>query len=811
MGWIYDLQTATRSLARSPGFTLLAVLVVALGIGASTTIFSILDTLLLRALPYAGAERIVTVWENNPVSGIEKDDVAPGNFFDWRDQAESFEGLAALDPYSYDLTGVERPEVLFAARVTEGFFDIMGTSALHGRTFTDEDYRSGAGQVLMLGHGLWERRFGADPNLVGNALELDGVPYTVVGILPPTFDPHLHPVSSARETWVPLIPQDWERTTRGSRWWNVVARLHEGVGVGQAQAEMDAISARLAADYPDTNRSIRANVVPLREHLVGSSRLGLLVLQGAVLLLLLIACANVAGLFLARGTERAGELSVRAALGADRLHLLRQLLSESLVVALVGGGLGMLGAFLAVDLMGALAPQDLPRINETTVDGRVLLFAALVTAVAAILAGVFPALQLSKPDLQGAMKEGRSSMAGASRRTARSGIVVAEVALSVVLVAGAGLMARSFLSLMSVDPGFDKQGVAVAQMFRYVDGESAQERAVVFDEMVERIRALPGVTDAGITLALPFIESNIGVQTSFAVEGRGVERVGEAPNAFVNVATPGFFSAMGMQSLEGRLVTNEDLATSTPVVVVTQALARRHWPGQSAVGERIRFLDDQGVPDTVVREVVGVVADLQHDGLESEARPEVYLPLSQSPRGGVVVVARTAGSADALTGPIQEAIWGVDVNQTLYRVATLEDLVAKSVAARRFNLWLLMSFAGIALALAAVGIYGVVSYATRLRTQEFGIRMALGADRRLVLREAMGRGVRLAGLGLAIGLVASLGLTSVLRSLLFGVGPRDPLTLVAVVGVLMGVALLATWLPARNATRVDPATALRAE
>jgi putative ABC transport system permease protein len=808
---LYDVRHSVRQVMRRPNFSLLAILVVALGIGSATAIFSVFDTLVIRALPYEDADRIITIWQSDSEAGLERSDVAPANFIDWRDQAASFEQLAALDPYSLDLTGDERPEVLFAARVSRGFFEAFGTVLLYGRLFEPAEYEEYR-RVVILSHGLWQRRFGGDPDLVGSTIQLDGEPHTVIGILPPSFNPYLHPTVRDREAWIPLVFQGWEENVRGSAWWNVVGKLRRDATIDEARAEMDAISARLAQDHPTTNKTVRANLVPLRDHLVGNVKTALLVLQAAVVFLLLIACANVASLFLARGTEREAEFAIRGALGAGRLRLLRQLFTESTVLAVLGGLLGVALAFWSVELMVAMGPAELARIEEVRVDGRILVFALALTGLTAIVAGLVPSLHFSRPDLRGSMSEGRTTTAGRTRQRIRSGLVVAEVALSLVLVVGAGLLVRSFVTLLAVDPGFEKENVAITQVFRYVDDETPEERREFFRQALERIRALPGVQSAGAVSAVPFIEANIDIQQPIHIEGRPDERPEDAPNAFVAMATDDYFRTMGIALLEGRGIERTDVADAPPVIVLTEALARRHWPGESPIGERVRigdWSDDEG--RQVVWEVVGVVRPVRHDGLDRDPRPELFVPHAQTNMGSMSFVARTEGDARALLAPMQKEIWELDPLQTFYRVATLKELVSRSTAARRFNLWLLATFAGLALIIAAVGIYGVVSYSTRARTHEFGIRMALGADNREVLSEAMEKGLRLTGLGVALGLAGSLGLTRLMQNLLFGVSARDPITFLVVGALLVAVALAATYLPARRATLVDPAVALRVE
>jgi putative ABC transport system permease protein len=813
---IHDVKMALRQLRSRPGFSLLAVLVIALGIGAATAIFSVLDTLVLRTLPYDDADRIVTIWENNRESGLLRDDVAPANFLDWREQAESFEAIAALEPYSLDLAGDERPEVLFSGRVTESFFEVLGTRALYGRTFRAEDYAEG--KVVVIGERLWERRFGSDPDLVGRAIELDGEPYTVVGIVPQYFDPNLNPTVRERETWIPLVLEGWEETVRGSRWWRVVAKLREETSLAEARAEMDAISGRLATDYPETNAAIRANVVPFHDHLLGNARPALFILQGAVLFLLLIACANIASLLLARGTERESEFAIRAALGAGRPRLMRQLLTESATLAVVGGAVGVLLALWGVDLLAAIGPTGIPRLDEVSVDGRVLGFAVVLVLGTALLFGIIPAAHFSRPDLQSSMKETRTSTAGSARQRIRNGMVVAEVALSVILVVGAGLLARSFVSLLEVDPGFRPARVAAVQIFRYTEGETSEQRRVFFAEALDRIRALPGIRSAGAVTALPMIEANIAVQRQFQIEGRALERPEDTPNTFVAFATGDYFRTMGIPLLAGRVIERSDGPDGRRVAVITESLAHRYWPAESPIGQRVR-VDPHGDEDDEAAgeqgwEVVGVVGQVRHDGLDHEPRPELFLPHAQVSgglAGSMTLVARTEGDPAAYLEPMQEQVWALDPTQTIYRAATLGELLAKSVATRRFNLGLLGSFAAIALLLAAVGIYGVISYTTKARTHEIGVRMALGAGHGKVLREVMGRGLVLTLIGVAIGLLGSLGLTRVMTDLLYGIGPRDPLTFVGVAVLLAAVALMATYLPARRATAVDPAVTLRSE
>lgn len=810
-----DFRHAFRGLWKRPGFSLLAVLVIALGIGPVTAMFSVLDTLLIRALPYEGADRIVTIWEDNQESGIERDDVAPANFLDWREQAESFEEIAALAPASLDLTGEERPEVLFGAVVTEGFFQALGTRELLGRTFEADDFNPGAGKVVVLSHSLWQRRFGADAGLVGQALQLDGEPYTVVGILPSSFDPHLLPAVGDREVWIPLVLEGWEQEVRGSRWWNAVGRLRSDVSLPQARAEMDSISTRLSRDFPETNQGIRARLVPLREHLAGNARSALLVLQGAVGLLLIIACANLAGLFLARGAERRGEFAIRGALGAERWQMVRQILAESCGIAMAGGLFGIVLAHWTVRLITAFAPADVPRLEQVVLNGRVLVLAIALVLVTTLVAGLIPSLRLSRTDPTGTLGQQRTTPMGEIDRRLRSGMVVAQIALSVVLLVGAGLLARAFVQLLGVDPGFDRENVAAVQIFHSRSGETPQERREFVRQVVERIGALPGVRSAGGVSAMPFIETNISPQQAFLIADRPQPREGEASNAFISVATPGYFRTLGIPLREGRGIEARDDESAPQIAVVSEALRRRHWPDESPVGQRIRFFeggDASYLSDTSQWvEIVGIVGQVRHEGLDREPRPEIFLPHAQTNMGAMTFVARGRGDAEALLEPMQETIWELDSLQTVYRAATVRELVAKSVSTRRFNLWLLGAFAGVALTLAAIGLYGVVSYSTRSRFHEFGVRIAMGASRSDIFRLVLRQGSFMVLGGLVLGLAGALAVSRTMTTLLYEISPWDGWTFAGVAVLLGCVALLASYIPARRATHLDQVEALRQE
>jgi putative ABC transport system permease protein len=797
-----DLRFGLRQFIRKPGVTAVAVATLALGIGATTAIFSVVDHLMLRPLPFDHAERLVTVWQNNHSDGLPRDDVSPANFLDWRERNAAFDGMAAAEPYSMDLTGLGTPEVLFGVLATEGFFDVLGVRPALGRLFRPEDWGEGAGQVAVLSHRLWQRRFGGDSSLVGRALMIDGEPRVVVGILPAGFELAMLTTVDERGLWVPRLSQGWEQTSRSSAWWNVVARLKPGVSYAQAQADMDRVARALAVEFPATNSEVGATVVPIREHLVGSARSALFVLLGATVLVLLIGCANVAHLLLARATEREGEFAVRAALGARRTRLVRQLLSESLTLAAAGAGLGFVVAFWSVDLIKALAPGNIARLDSVHVDLRILAFAMITGVGTALVFGLAPALQGSRPDLHHTLKEARGSQSG---RRLRAGLVVGETAIALTLLIGAGLLLRSFVTLLAVDPGFQTDRLLALQIFAWEDEQTNTQRVQFFDLTLERMRALPGVTAVGAVSAAPFLEANLDIRRAFSVDGQP-SRVGEERQTYLSIATTDYFRAMGIPLLAGRDFTDADRLETPSVAVINESLRRRHWPDREPVGDRIRI----GTGEQVV-EIVGVVGDVRHTGLESDPRPELFLPHGQTGYGSMTYFVRTRGRPDATLDAAKRIVWDLDPRQTFYRTAPVRMLVAKTLAPRRFNLVLLITFAGIALLMAAVGIYGVISFAISRRTHEVGIRMALGADRAGLVALLVREGVRPAAAGVGLGLVGALVVSRVLSSQLYGVPARDVATFAAAGITLLAVAAVASYLPARRAAGVDPTEALRHE
>ncbi len=796
-----DLRFGARMLMKQPGFTLIAVITLSLGIGANTAIFSVVNGALLRPLPYPDADRIVTLWQRNNQSGAKESGASSANFLDWQSRSQNFSEMAAAEPYSLNLTGQDEPEAFRAWLVTAGFFQILGVNALHGRTFNPEEYKPGNERVVILSCGLWRRRFGADPNLIGRTLRLNGQQYTVVGVMPPEFE---FPVG--REMWAPRIVTERDKVVRGSGYMPVIGRLKPGVTLAQARQEMDSIAAQLLQEHPQANRERGVAVVPLPEQLTGQVRLALLVLLGAVGMLLLIACANVASLSLARAAEREREFAVRVALGADRARLTRQLLTESLLLALLGGFGGLLLANWASGAILSLGPGDLPRVGEAPIDGRVLAFTVAVSALTALIFGLAPALRFSKPDLNRSLKEGGRSAPGFTRHRLRQALVVSEVALALVLLVGAGLLVRSFARLLQVNPGFSTDKVLALEVHVWGLARTPEQRAAFFEQTLDRLAALPGVQAAGAVTALPFHDNAIDPSATFIIEGRPAPLPGQEPATYLTVATADYFSAMGIPLRRGRFFSRFDRQDAAPVALINETMARRYWPDEDPLGRKItaRLF---GQP--ISCEIIGVVGDVRHTGLDSNPRPELFRPHLQSPYGSMTYAVRAVGDPLALLPAVKKEIWAVNNRLPFTSTATVEQLVSRTLAARRFTLLLLGSFAALALLLAAVGIYGLISFTTRQRAHEIGVRMAMGAQASNITRLVLREGLLLTLSGVTLGVTGAWALTRFLSGLLFGVSATDPGAFAAVVALLLVVALLASWIPARRATKVDPMIALR--
>ncbi|HEX8140370.1 MAG TPA: ABC transporter permease [Pyrinomonadaceae bacterium] len=802
-----DLRYGLRMLWKKPGFTVVAIVALALGIGANTAIFSVIYTVLLSPLPFKNSERLVWIWETNPVAGIKKEPASLPNFTDWKTQSQSFEGVAAFIRSSLTLTSDGEPERIPCAYTSANFFSVLGVEPALGRSFTEEENTPGKHRVVVLSHSLWQRRFSANPGIVGQSITLAGNPYTVVGVLPAGFKNPTPEQSKPAELWTPLA-YDFERMARRSDFLNVVARLKQGVTPAQAQAEMNTITSRLAQQYPDSNTGWSTIVLPLHERMIGDVRTPLWLLMGVVGFLLLIACANVANLLLARSTSRQQEIAIRRALGADRLRLVRQFLTESVLLSVTGGLLGSLVAMWGVDILVALSPGNIPRLDEVGLNWKVLAFTLAVSFATGVVFGLLPALHATSPNLTETLKEGgRSSTEGIRGGRLRNSLVVAEIAIALVLLVGAGLMIRSFARLQAVDPGFRPERILTMDLSlpsaKYK--EDAQVSAF-FDQLSSRISAVPGVESVGAVSALPL--SGGGDIITFLVEGRPEQPPGQSEDAEYRIVTPGYFATMGVPVVRGEGFTERHTREAPAVMVINETFARRYFPGEDPIGKRLNIGNPERSP---WRMIVGVVKDVRHEGLDTEPYPQMYTPLAQVQRRAMTLVARTSGAPLSLVPNVRHELTSLDKDQPLYNVQTMEQVLAHSISRQRFQMLLIAIFASVGLVLASVGIYGVISYSVTQRTHEIGIRMALGAQARDVLKMILGQGMILTLVGVGVGVAVALLLTRVMASLLFGVSATDPLTFIAVSVLLAFVALLACLIPARRAMKVDPMEALRYE
>jgi putative ABC transport system permease protein len=797
-----DLRYGARMLSKNPGFTLIAMITLALGIGANTAIFSVVNAALIRAFPYRDADRLVIVWET--VRG-ELNTVSPANFFDWQEQNRVFEGMAAYADTGVNLAGDGEPEEIPAQETTANLFSVLGVNALLGRTFTPEDGKPGQNNVAVISFALWQRRFSGDPSVIGRKVNLNAIGRTVIGVLPPDVKWHVRKFSTTGRTaelWFPAITDEM-RDFRG-RYIGVVARLKPNVRLQQARAEMGAVAGRLAEQYKQFNAGYGVDVVSLRQQFAGEIRMALLVLMGAVGFVLLIACANVANLLLARAASRRKEIAVRAAMGASRGRVVRQLLTESLLLSLMGGVAGLLLARWGTAALVSLSPPELGDFQNVEISAPVLGFTLVVALLTGVIFGLAPAFEASNVKLNDTLKEaGRGPMGSARSRRLRGALVVVEIALALTLLAGAGLLARSFLRLRGVDTGFNARNVLTMRVT--LPGASYDKDAKVvnfFTQALERMQSLPGVEAAGAVNHTPFL--GLGTQTSFQIEGRPKPAPGQWASTGLCVTDQNFFRTMQIPRTRGRLFTEQEVREKRDVVIINEALARKYFPNEDPLGQRITLW---GGPT----EIIGVVGDAKHKELDKETGPMAYWPIAQQPDASMIFALRARGDAAAVAAAARKVIQTLDPQQSVGDVYTLESLVGDSIAAQRFNALLFSVFAVVALILSAGGIYGVMSYSVAQRAHEIGVRVALGARSRDVLRLVIGQGMKLVLAGVAFGMVAAFGLTRLLRNLLFEVSATDPSMFVGVAALLAAVALVACYIPARRATEVDPLVALRCE
>jgi putative ABC transport system permease protein len=801
---VADLRYSLRLLRKSPGFTAIAVATLALGIGANTAIFSAVDAVLIRPLPYADPDRVVLVWEENIAANFPRNTPAPANYADWAHMSRSFSGLAATRGGSASLTGDGGPEQIRGRRVTANFFDVLGVRPAIGRSFTEEENRTAA-PVVVISDGLWKRRYGSDRSIVGRTILMNDNRYEIIGVMPRGF------VFRDREIdyWTPIAMAPAVAAARNSHFLNVVGRLAPRVTLAEAGDDMRRVAATLQQQYPDSNTGIGAVVVPIKEDALGNTRVELLVLMGAAAAVLLIACANLASLLLSRAVGRRGELAVRAALGATRSRLVQQMILEAATIALAGGAIGLALAPAGTAIMAQLTPRGFAALPSSALDLRLLAFTLAVSALTSIAFSIVPALQASRVSIQDALQQSARSAVGGRGRFTRDALVVAQVAAALVLLVGAGLMLRTLANLRAIDIGFNPDRLmtltTTLPATRYAD---AQKRLAFYARVTTEAAALPGVERAAYVSNLPFVSR--GDTISFRVEGGPPPKPGDPQDALYRVGTPGYLNTIEAQAIEGRLLDERDIAGAPAAVVINETLARRHFPGASALGHQLRF----GGPDSSPFTIVGVVRDVRERGYETAMKPGVYLSFAQTTSSWALpefLVVRVKGRPEDLAEPLRRIVGRADPDQPVGAVRSMNDILDLDVADRRQQMVLLGGFAGLALLLASIGLYGVLSYVVLQRSRELGLRMALGATGSSVMRIVVARGLSLTAAGLAIGVALAFALTRTLQNLLYGVAAADPATFAAVVGLLGVIALAACYLPARRASRLDPIAVLRAD
>ena len=801
--FLADFRYGLRRLLQSPGFSLVAVLALGLGIGANTAIFSLVDRVLIRPLGYADPDRLVTLWEDASYINFPRNTPSVANFIDWSKQNQVFTGLAASRDRAGSLTSDGPPEMVLGGAVTINLLDVLGVQPLLGRAFTQDDDRVGV-NVIILSYGLWQSRYGGDPGVIGRSILMNDAKTTIIGVMPPGF------TLPKRKTQF-LSPAQFTPqmlNNRKAHLLGVIARLKPGITLARSQADMTAIAGRLALEYPDTNKQLGVVVVPLKDQIVGNTGTALLVLLAAAGCVLLIACANVANLLLAKSASREREMAIRTAMGAARGRLIRQMVTESVLLSIAGGTLGLVLARLSMRVLTALIPMGLPGSTEPSIDGRLLAFTLGISLLTGIVFGFAPALETTNPEICEKLKEGGRAGVGGQRRRFRDALVVAEVALALILLVSAGLLLQTLRNLHAIDAGFNPGNILTLSTRLPSPKYAAHlKRVAYYNAVVEKVRALPGVVSAGFTSNLPFTSQ--GYTSSFLIEGRPYA-AGTSQDALYREVTNDYLQTLQVRLLEGRIFGNDDRANSLPVVIINETFKKQYWPNESPLGKRIQTSGD-GTP---WQTIIGVVADVRERGLELDMKPAVYLPVVQLPFGWNnphQLAVRTSMEPHAVAKALREAIWAVDRDQPIADVRTMDDIIDLEVANHKQQTALLGTFAALALVLASLGIYGVLSYAVTQRTREIGVRVALGASTGDVTRMVVGHGIALTALGIAIGIGVALVVTRSMARLLVGVKTADPAVYVAVALLLSIVALVACYLPAVRAARIDPVIALREE